>query len=257
MHPEGDISMKKNIPILLSSSVIAYDNSVALTDTHLRIQLTIASIHEWLKIDAALPIVVCDGSNYDFSPAVREEFPGALIECLHFQNDQQLVREFGRGYGEGEIVKYAINNSKFINEFDCFAKCSAKLWVTNFLRCAADWNGCARFKAVFSNVFSPFNNTSFEYIDTRFYIVSLGYYRMQLENAHQAIDIGIGHGLEQCFHDVFLAQKLSHYLFNLPPIICGVGGGTGISYNNSRLRIIKEKIRLSLAKNTPQFNDLF
>jgi hypothetical protein len=249
--------MKKNIPILLSSSVIAYDNSVALTDMHLRIQLTIASIHEWLKIDASLRIVVCDGSNYDFSPAVRHEFPGALIECLYFQNDQQLVREFGRGYGEGEIVKYAINNSKFIDQFNCFAKCSAKLWVTNFLKCADDWNGFARFKAVFSSVFSPFYNTSYEYVDTRFYIVSLRYYRMHLENAHHAIDIGIGYGLEQCFHDVLVAQKLNHYLFNLPPIICGVGGGTGISYNNSRLRIIKEKIRLNLVKNMQQFRVLF
>lgn len=249
--------MKNKIPILLTSSVVAYDTSVELTDTQLRTQLTIESIYEWLKIDANLRIVICDGSNYDFSPEIRNKFPNSFIECLHFENNQQLVYEYGRGFGEGEIVKYAINHSKFINEFDCFAKCSAKLWVANFVKCAEDWNGQPRFKAAFIKIFSPFQKASLEYIDTRFYIVSLSYYRIQLENAHRAIKLDIGYGLEQSFRDVLFVRKLKHYLFNLPPIICGVGGGTGSRYRNSRIRNFKEKIRLKLAKNSPQFNDLF
>lgn len=245
------------IPVLLTSSVIAHDTGVALTDTQERIRLTIESIAQWLKIDPALQIVVCDGSNHDFSGLVRERFPSAAIECLFFENDQERVRQYGRGYGEGEIVRHALNHSRFIADAGCFAKCTAKLWVDNFLECAADWNGRLRLKAVFLHVFSPLRKTELAYIDTRFYITSCESYRRYFETAHHQIKKDLGHGLEECFRDVLLQHHLKGALLTVLPVICGVGGGTGVYYRNTLKRQLKERLRLRLVRMHRGFADLF
>jgi len=247
----------KGIPILLTSSVVVHDTGVALKDTQERIRLTLESIREWLKVEPSLRIVVCDGSRHDFTSAVAEQFPAAAIECLHFENPQALVRQYGRGYGEGEIVRFALENSRFIAQAGCFAKCTSKLWVENFVACAAGWQSGLRFKAVFLDVFSPFKPTRLAYIDTRFYITSCKDYRQHFQDAHLRIRKDDGYGLEECFRDIFLEQGFRGSLFTLPPVICGVGGGTGVSYRNPMKRRLKERLRLWLIRSSRHFAPLF
>lgn len=246
-----------NIPILLTSSVVAHDTGVALSDTSERLRLTLESLEQWLKFDLRLRIVLCDGSSFDFSNIVSEKFPLAEIECLHFENKQDLVQKYGRGYGEGEIVRYALANSKFIADSGCFAKCSSKLWVENFAQCISGWNGSILCKGVFSNVFSLFNKTTLSYIDTRFYIASCTTYKKHFENVHFQIKKDHGHSLEECFKDVFMEFKLEKILFNTPPVICGVGGGTGTYYKNSPTRKLKERLRLTIVRMNKKFTYLF
>lgn len=246
-----------HVPILLTSSVIAHDTGVAMTDPAERIDKTLESIAHWLAMDARSEIVICDGSDFDFSTLIATRFPGTAIECLHFMNDIELVRARGRGYGEGEIVRYAINHSKRIASAGCFAKCTAKLWIENYSKCLALWNGRMQFKGVFANVFSPTRPTAFSYVDTRFYLVSIDAYRQYFENAHQAINAQQGHSLEECFRDQLLGHRLQKVLFRKVPVICGAGGGTGAYYKNRIHRRLKEWLRLWLARLHPRFCALF
>lgn len=244
-------------PILLTSSVIAHDTGVALSDTQERTQLALESVQEWLRIDPGLRIVLSDGSGFDFSELVAERFPLAAIECLSFHNDAERVRQFGRGYGEGEIVRYATKHSRFIAQAGCFSKCTSKLWVENYAECLAHWDGNMRFKGVFLNVFSPQRKTEFAYIDTRFYMVSCESYCRYFEDAHLKIRKDQGHGLEECFRDVVKEQALAHILLPTYPIIAGVGGGTGVRYRNPLKRRLKEKLRLLLVRVSPDHAHLF
>ena len=252
-------SQSTDIPVLLTSSVVAHDPGVALTDTDERLQLALESIEQWLKIDPGLPLVLCDGSSHDFSQLVRQRFPDARIECLAFENDQEKVRLFGRGYGEGEIVRHALDHSRFIATAGCFAKCSSKLWVENFQQCTSDWNQRFLCKGVFLDVFSPIRKTTFSYIDTRFYVASVSFYRQHFENAH--LQVGMRNGkafsLEDCFHDVVLKDELKGILMRVPPVISGAGGGIGKYYRNTRTRQFKENLRLKLVRMNPAFRDLF
>lgn len=249
----------RNIPLLLTSSVIAYDTSVRLTDTAMRARLAMESIAQWLRLDPLLPLVLCDGSNFDFTDAVQREFPSARIECIPFENNQEAIRRLGRGYGEGEIVRYALNNSQFIANAGCFAKCTSKLWVENFQQCTAEWSGRFLCKGVFLDAFSPFRKTDFAYIDTRFYIASVAFYRQYFEDAHKRVGMRNGKffSLEDCFHEIVLKQNISGILLNVSPIVCGVGGGTGVYYTSTWLRRHKENLRLRLAQMTPSFRRLF
>jgi hypothetical protein len=244
-------------PILLTSSVIAHDTGVALTDTKERLRLTIESVVEWLRIDPQLQIVICDGSGYDLSVPLREKFPNAAIECLQFQNDISGVQRYGRGHGEGEIVRYALAHSRLIAQAQCFAKCSAKLWVSNFHACLAEWNGGLAFKGVFLDVFSPIRSTSLAYIDTRFYMASVEAYQRYLSDAHYRIDKAKGYGLEECFRDTILSQGLDGLLLRTPPVIAGVGGGIGKHYRNPLKRILKEKLRNWLVQHNRRHVSLF
>ena len=236
--------------------MIVSDHSVSLKDKDSRIGLTLESIGKWLAISPDLRLVICDGSNYDLSGIARERFPDANIECLFFQNDADMVRLYGKGYGEGEIVNYAIANSAYLRESDYFAKCTAKLWVDNFLDCVAGWNGSCLLKGYFADVFS-FKPTRFDYIDTRFYLVSKTFYSKYLSTTYLNVGGERGLSLEHCFRDVIIENGIHKILFSVPPVICGVGGGTGTYYKNNLKRRIKESIRLRIARRNKSFNSLF
>lgn len=243
-------------PILLTSCVTVSDHSVSLKDENARIRLTLKSIEKWLAISPDLRFVLCEGSNFDFSRIVLENFPQANIECLFFENNKHLVRLHGKGFGEGEIVNYALANSLYLKESEYFAKCTAKLWVENFLDCLKGWNGTFLCKGYFSDVFS-FKRTQFSYVDTRFYLVNKSFYLEYLASAYLNVGGESGLSLEHCFRDVILKENLSSVMFTVPPVICGVGGGSGLYYKNNLKRRIKESIRLWIVRKNKSFNYLF
>lgn len=245
------------IPVLLTSSVVAHDPGVALKDTGERTRLALDSVAQWLRIDPSLRLVLCDGSNFDFSSIVANQFPSSQIECLHFENNQELVRKCGRGYGEGEIVRFALENSRLINQAGCFAKCSSKLWVENYHQCLQSWNGDLALKGVFLDAFSIFKKTRFSYIDTRFYIASCQAYKKYFLDAHLNLGPKQGHSLEDCFYDICVGQGITRSLLNVYPVIWGVGGGIGVHYKNRPTRLIKEALRLRLIRQSRSFAHLF
>jgi hypothetical protein len=247
----------RQIPILLTSSVVAHDKGVRLQDPTERTRLALESIQQWRTIAPHNPLVLCDGSGFDFQPVVANLLGIGPVECLHFQNDVDLVKLHGRGYGEGEIVRHSIENSTFIQSAGCFAKCTSKLWVENFWTCMEQWTGRLLMKGVFDHVFSPRKPAVLSYIDTRFYAMDVQTYRQFFLQAHRAISAQRGYGLEESFRDIFLSNKLQSCLMSAPPIICGVGGGTGEPYRNTPMRRLKEKWRYQLVRRNALFRSWF
>jgi hypothetical protein len=247
----------EHIPILLTSSVTAFDKGVHLQDAGQRASYALESINRWRQLAPLNPLVLCDGSNFDFSPVVASVTNSTSIECLSFQNNIDRVQRQGRGYGEGEIVRFAIENSSFIQNSGCFAKCTSKLWVDNFSQCMGQWNNAMLLKGVFHNAFSPIHSKQFAYIDTRFYAMDVEIYNSHFLYAHEAIETSSGYGLEECFRDVYLSLGCPSSLMGAPPVICGVGGGTGTYYKNSKLRKIKERLRYALIRSDPLYKSWF
>jgi hypothetical protein len=245
------------LPILLTSSVVAHDKGVRLLDPTERARLALESIQQWRAIAPHNPLVLCDGSGFDFQPIVATLPGGGPVECLYFQNNVELIRQHGRGYGEGEIMRHAIEHSTLIQSAGSFAKCTSKLWVENFGACMQRWNGQLLMKGVFDHVFSPRKATTLAYIDTRFYAMAVQTYQQHFLHAHEVIRAQEGYGLEESFRDIFLDKQLEGCLMSPPPIICGVGGGTGAYYKNTALRQLKEKWRYQLVKRNPLFRNWF
>lgn len=243
-------------PILLTSSAFVADYAVKLKDPALRINHTIESVEKWLSVAPGIHLVICDGSGFDFSRIINDKFPQANIECLFFETDKNLVQFHGKGYGEGEIIKHALLNSTSLKQSDFFVKCTAKLWVQNFQDCLDEWNGIFLCKATFLNVFS-IKSTILDHIDTRFYMVNKDFYMKYFFAAHLHLGGTTGLSIEDTFLESVLVNGMKKVLFNTPPVICGVGGGTGKYYNNTLTKIIKEILRAKFVKNNPNFRHLF
>ena len=256
----GHMQNKKLPPIILGSSINVMDQSVALKDPSERIKYTIESIENWLKIAPDIQLVVCDGSGFDFTPLIAkqfsEKFHAHQIECLHFLNNSEKVAKFGKGYGEGEIIQYAITNSLILKDHEWFAKCTGKLWVDNFMECISEWNGRFLCQAYFSQVFS-LKKTRLEYVDTRFYLATKEFYNTHLATLHLQVGGHFESSIEDNFKKVIFDFQLTGILFRCFPIIRGVGGASGKYYKGKFWRRNKDRLRLKLVQVNPEFAKLF
>lgn len=243
-------------PLLLTSSVTPVDLTGKLNDPSARIKHTLESIAEWLKIDLNIQMVICDGSGFDFKDIVQSNFPAANIECIFFYNDAEEIKKNGKGYGEGEIIRYALEHSKTLLNSELFIKCTAKLWVSNFTTCLSQWNGLFLCGAYFANVYSV-KKTKLKFVDTRFYIIRKDIYKKCFLNAHSHLGNNLGWSIEDEFLKIIQSANIKHIFFKIPPVICGVGGGSGKYYKTGIVRVLKDRLRACLARCHPRYSDLF
>lgn len=246
-------SMPNSTPtLLLTSSVFVSAPFVELSDPKKRAELTFESIRQWIRIAGDLNIVICDGSGYDFTKGVAEKFPQAKIECISFKNDAESVSAFGKGYGEGEIINYALEHSEFLRRSDYFVKCTSKLWVKNFPAIFNRWNNIFQCQFGLEKPKS-IRNAKPHIVDTRFYIIKKSYYIDLFSNAYKNVRDQEGYYLENCFRDEILNRRLraSDILFPIPPLIEGVAGTSGETYRaanpmKGRFKNLKTYLRLRL-----------
>jgi hypothetical protein len=243
-------------PLLLTSSVTPMDLSGRLNDPALRIKHALESVGEWLLRKPELRIVICDGSGYDFSSNMKSTFPNANIECLSFMNDSIQIARHGKGFGEGEIIRYAIKHSKLLQESEEFMKCTAKLWVSNIQQCLSQWSGHFLCNAYFANVYS-LKKTKIKFLDTRFYIIRKDVYLQFFLDAHSSLGNNPKRSIEYAFLNVMINEKMEGVLFSTPPIVCGMGGGSGRYYKQGLVRIIKDKLRARIARSCSEYKKLF
>jgi hypothetical protein len=243
--------------LLITSCVIVADDDAVLRDPQSRIHHTLEAIEHWIKIAPDVPKVICDGSNFDFAPVLQEKFPSHSFECLYFQNNVQKVKLQGKGYGEGEIIEYALSQSQLIQASGRFIKCTGKLWVENFSECLSSFNNVFQSSAYFKDVFTLFRRTSLDYVDTRFYISSVEFYKKYFLKAYALVGLGDHRSIEHVFKDIILEHHLQGSLFRTHPVICGVGGGHGKYYKNNVKRRLKDRLRWAYLKVNSEYQWLF
>jgi hypothetical protein len=53
------------------------------------------------------------------------------VEQIHYMQNSELVRQRGKGFGEGELLSFALKNSQFLRSETHFFKCTGKLFCRN------------------------------------------------------------------------------------------------------------------------------
>lgn len=220
-----------NPVLLITSSVYVSAPIVKVCDPKVRIDLTLKALRNWILIKNNLKIVLCDGSGYDFSDDVLKMFPNTEIECLFFTNNKKKVGLYGKGYGEGEIIEFALLHSKLLQSSTSFAKCTSKLWVPNYIEVLGLWNNVCQFNLVLNNLFTIFN-IKFIAVDTRFFIVNKKVYRNYFRHTYKSVRDMQGFFLEHAFRYALLkkSSNISTFMFPSRVIILGVSGSSGLSY---------------------------
>lgn len=226
----------KSIPLLLTSCIVVSAKHTALSDSKLRLTETIKSLEQWFTTPGIEKIVVCDGSGFDLTPFVHHLTNKAIdLEILAFHNDAANVLIKGKGYGEGQIVNYAISHSRILSNSTAFVKCTSKLWVSNYASCISGFNGRLGFD--FNGWLTP------RFIDTRFYIAAKDQYRSLLSDAHLQVDDDAGYYLEHAFIDALSGLKPLDYAMVPTPRIQGVSGSTAKSYQPSSFKSLLRDVR--------------
>lgn len=229
----------RDIPLLITCAIRASAPRTKLADQRERLRCTLDAVAAWVTLNVFARIVICDGSGYDLSADVTRlaasRGSATMFEFLSFNNDTNLVTRLGKGYGEGEIVRHALHESRLLADAPSFAKCTGKLWVSNAAACVRHYNGVAAFNLAGGLV--P------KYVDTRFYLCSRHFYEARLGTCHHAVDENHGRYLERCFMDSLKGTHLYRNATRPTPVIRGVSGSMGVEHHSSRMNNLVKDVR--------------
>jgi hypothetical protein len=217
------IPMEK-IPLLITSAINVSAPGTTLADPSERLELTLKAIKRWLENASIDSIVVVDGSGYDYSQQLQELALDSKkhVEFLCFQNDIEKVRSKGKGYGEGEIVLHALTHSKILSTARCFAKCTGKLYVRNYGKCLAAFDG--KFMC------GVYGHNRVRSLDTRFYLSSRDFWLTHFSDAHLQVDDPNGFYIEHSYFDRLQKSAVKGFTLPVPPLIEGRSGSDNIEY---------------------------
>jgi len=203
---------------------------------------TIESTSNWLRLCRETEFVFCDGSGFDVSGEFKASgtIDTTRIEFITFENDREQVRAKGKGYGEGQITKYALENSSILKSAPSFAKCTGKLWVDNFRSCRQVYNGTAGF--------SYFGFLSMHAVDTRFFIVDKHFFRENLLDSFALCDDSRGKYLENVYLESLDKIDRRAWLLAVYPTILGISGTSGRPYHNDRIKQLGKNLAIRVLK---------
>jgi hypothetical protein len=210
-------------PLLVTSAVHVSDPNVCIRNSTDRLKYTLEAIEKWREIDPELFIVICDGSGFDFSSFFSDD---AKVECLAFVNDQVGVAHNGKGFGEWQIIEYALNNSTFLLDSDYFCKCTGKLWVENFLELKQIFSGGFLFDAHTTGLRS-IPNMQLNFLETKFLIAETKKFFNVFEDAGYEVNDQAGRYLETIFKLRLDECGVENFLSSVPFQIVGFSGSDG------------------------------
>ncbi len=200
---------------------------LVLKDENERLKQYISSILFYIEESPLKKIVFCENSNYKYS-GIGElekiaENSGKQFEWLSFQGDFERVKTDGKGYGEGEIIEYALNNSKMMQQCISFAKVTGRLKIRNindfFVKIKTNRN--------------YFNRDIYggRGVDTRFYICNKDFFNTHLLTAYRELIVdGRMFSIENVYYKILKKIGCFSSLRSYPDFQ-GVSGGNGINYS--------------------------
>lgn len=207
---------------------------LSLSDKNVRRKQYIDSIKYYIQKTKIEKIIFCDNSD------ALEEIELKMLalkynkefEWISFKGDNSSVVKQGKGFGEGEIIKYIFENSMIIKKCRMFVKVTGRLIVKNI------------------DTVINFTTNDFFYCDfqqnivyTHFYVMPIDMYKLYFMNAYNYVNDRDGHFLEHCFYNVRINNSIQTKQFIIYPNITGISGSTGERYDISVLKRIMRSIK--------------
>lgn len=235
--PEGKRSIMagKKIVLLITASVLPQEKRfLKLREPEQRLKQYLDSLRFYIVHTGLTRIVLCDNSGFGFPAAditaLAEKY-GKKLEIVQFIGDKEKIRANGKGYGEGEIIEYALHHSHLLREARYFIKITGRLKVLNINRIIEKMDITKIYmNRVIRNFHRPGKNMK---MDTVLYGMPKDIYTARLSDAYMSVCDKKGIYLEHVFYDRIVKNKLTVY--NIPhfPVIKGVSGSLGSRYQES------------------------
>lgn len=126
-------NLKNNKALIITGCIKPVNQKhLKITNCNERLKQYLDSVLFYINKSSYGIIIFCENSNYEYDYQWLEEEAiknKKEFEWISFQGDTSLIEENGKGVGEGEILKYAIDRSKY--QFDYIEKVTGRLIVKN------------------------------------------------------------------------------------------------------------------------------
>lgn len=225
--------------LIITSTVNVNSGLTVLVDPQIRLQQYIESILFYLNSSKVDKIIVCDNSGFNYSNIrIIDETASRnnkKIEFLSFKGNTNMIREFGKGFGEGEIISYAFNHSKLMVQDEAsFIKVTGRLRILNLDKILKELK---QEKNYFNTVnLNPFVNL--RKVDTRFYQCTKRNFIDFFIDSYKEVNDHNEFYLEHVYYDKLSKNKIEYSNSKILPNFLGVSGSTGTLYNRSFINII-------------------
>ena len=201
------------------------------------------SIKKLLYCNKISKIVVCDNSN---SHVPKEELlkvadsNNKQIEFLAFAGDSAQVEQRGKGFGEGEIIDYALKNSSLIAEESWFIKITGRLYVKNMDSVLKRMNKETNYLQ------TMYMDTRKKVMDTRFYACKIESYNKYFRDLYKEVDDANKVYIEKLFAQKIMNSDIRYRNMPVYPKIGGQSGSSGVEYQLSKMKYILKNVMAHL-----------
>ncbi|GHU29745.1 hypothetical protein AGMMS50256_15280 [Betaproteobacteria bacterium] len=150
------------------------------------------------------------------------------VEQIHFAQDEAQVSLLGKGYAEGKLIEFALENSRLLAQEEYFFKCTGKIFCRNFQNIIALIQH-HKLHGLFWQLYHLGKLCTF--LDTRFYYTSATFFKENL-----AAGYALSNDMEsmenkenKCVEKICggLLDKRYPQGHATRPLLSGFGGGTG------------------------------
>ena len=123
--------------IIITGTIVPekHIGQLALRDHKSRLEQYILALKKLIEAKPDAKMIFCDNSGFGtdaFANLHRlAQGNGVQLEVLSFKGDNESVVRHGKGYGEGEIMKYVLSNSILAKKDDYLIKITGRLIVDN------------------------------------------------------------------------------------------------------------------------------
>lgn len=234
--------MKRSDVCLVLTGCISPSRDVYLLevkDSDIRKKQYIEALEFYIKEIDIEKIIFCDNSDFGEIEGIKEIALkyGKDFEWLNFKGDVQKTIEKGKGYGEGEILKYVCENSKIIQTCKYMVKVTGRLKIGNL-------NFILRIISNNKNYINIYLDRKKQYFaDTRFFVMNIEDFKNYLKNEYERVNDHCGEYLEVCIAQKIMEADIQYSGFPVYIGYEGISGSTGLVYRLS----VKEKIQVSMS----------
>lgn len=190
------------------------DHQIRSTDV--RLQQYLANITKYIVDSPFRQIIFCENSASDISKERKliewlAQLYHKKIELLQFAWDTKKTNQQGRGFGESEIMEYAINHSSLLELHQPFIKMTWRYFLTNTYHFVQHNHESPMFVRM-----TPFKPRC----STACYVCTPLFYREYLRWIGEKVDDqrGKNYQLEWVFAHLLSKYRSSYHSFNILPI---------------------------------------
>ena len=191
-----------------------------LNDVSERQKQYVDAIHYYIS-NTDCEIVFCENSNTDISPLFENK--QERLEILTFSGNQNKQR--GKGYGEAEIIDYALQHSSFIQDNCIIIKITGRLIINNIRQIINSQTSKHDFVTCLFH-------SDLKFADSRIFCGTVPFYKEFLINKEKMND-GKGVFFEHVLASAVLESSFRFIPFVQEPLITGISGTTGESYQET------------------------